>query len=215
MVAIDMRRSRPLGWWAAALSLSLLAACGGDPAGEQREPQPQPSARSPERQPAAPAPRRDSATSEPGGERGPRGRFSLRAGQICSRFYADAAPLQAQLQSLGPRVQDDRGARKQAEEIIDEIQAGSRQFLRRLEATPSPSSPAGRQDRRRLLASIEDFVGLQRDNLELVEGLLARPDRVSAADQRRVLELRRQLGAELVEQQALLRRLDVPECLPS
>lgn len=201
-----MRRSRPLWWPVVVAGLALVAACGGEPSEEQREPAPRP---------AAAAPQQDSATPESGGQGGPRDRFSLRAGQLCSRFYADAAPLQAQLQSLGPRVQSDRGARDRAGEIIDRIQAGSRAFLRRIRSTPPPSSPRARQDKTRLLASIETFVGLQRDNLDVVEDLLARPDRVSAADQRRVRELRSQLGAELVEQQALLRRLDVPECLPS
>ncbi len=211
MMVENLCRSRALGLGVLVISASVLAACGGGSAGEPRGPQPGPAARGSEQQPAPqPGP-----TTQPGGERSTRDQFSLRSGEVCASFYAEAAPLQAQLQSLGPRVQNDRGAREQAEEIIDAIQAGSRQFLRSLESTTPPSSPTGRQDRKRLLASIEDFVGLQRDNLELVEGLLARPDRVSAADQRRVVELRRQLGAELAEQQALLRRLDVPECLPS
>jgi len=56
---------------------------------------------------------------------------------------------------------------------------------------------------------------LQRDNVELAEELIFRPGKASDADRRRVSELRTRLGAELVEQQALLRRLEVPECLPS
>jgi len=212
MVADKMGRSWPRWRGAAVVSVSLLAACGGDSAGEPRERQPPPGARTPGQQPAPP---RDSARPEPEGEGAPRNEFSLRTGEVCSRFYAEAAPLQAELQSVGPRVGSDRDARKRAGKLIDEIQAGSRQFLRRLESIPPPSSPAGRQDRTRLLASIEDFVRLQRDNLDLVEDLLSQPDRVSEADRRRVAQLRTRLGAELVEQQALLRRLEVPECLPS
>lgn len=211
MVADDMRRSWPLWRGAAVVSMSLLAACGGDSAGEPREPQPRAGARTPGQQPA---PQRDPAPPEPNREGAPRNEFSLRTGEVCSRFYAEAAPLQTELQSVGPRIGSDRGARERAGKLIDEIQAGSRKFLRRLESIPPPSSPAGRQDRRRLLASIEDFVRLQRDNLDLVEDLLAQPDRVSEADRRRASELRTRLGAELVEQQALLRRLEVPECLP-
>ncbi len=214
MVANNTRGSRPLRRWAAVISLSLLAACGGDAPDEPREPQPRPDARTPGQQPAPPAPQRDSAAPFPDGERPLRDRFSLRTGEVCSRSYAEAAPLQAELKRVGPRIQSDRGARNRAGELIDDIQAGSGEFLRRLESIPPPSSPAGRQDRTRLLASIEDFVGLQRDNLDLVEDLLSQPDQVSQPDRRRLSELRTRLGAELVEQQALLRRLAVPECLP-
>jgi hypothetical protein len=212
MVADDMRRSRPL-WRGAALgSISLLAACGGDSAGELREPQPRPGARTPGQQPA---PQRDPVPPEPAGEGALRNQFSLRTGEVCSRFYAEAAPLQAELKRVGPRIQSDRGARNRAGELIDDIQAGSGEFLRRLESIPPPSSPAGRQDRTRLLASTEDLMQLQRDNVELAEELIFRPGKASDADRRRASELRTRLGAELVEQQALLRRLEVPECLPS
>lgn len=207
-----MRRSRPL-WRGAALgSISLLAACGGDSAGELREPQPRPGARTPGQQPA---PQRDPVPPEPAGEGALRNQFSLRTGEVCSRFYAEAAPLQAELKRVGPRIQSDRGARNRAGELIDDIQAGSGEFLRRLESIPPPSSPAGRQDRTRLLASTEDLMQLQRDNVELAEELIFRPGKASDADRRRASELRTRLGAELVEQQALLRRLEVPECLPS
>jgi hypothetical protein len=215
MVANNTRGSWPLRRWAAVISLSLLAACGGDAADEPREPRPRPDARTPGQQAAPPAPQRDSAAPFPDGERPLRDRFSLRTGEVCSRFYAEAAPLQAELKRVGPRIQSDRGARNRAGELIDDIQAGSGEFLRRLESIPPPSSPAGRQDRTRLLASTEDLLQLQRDNVELAEELIFRPGKASDADRRRVSELRTRLGAELVEQQALLRRLDVPECLPS
>ncbi len=43
------------------------------------------------------------------------------------------------------------------------------------------------------------------------EAVLGRP---SSESQREITELQTRLNSELVQQQALMRRLDIPECLP-
>lgn len=143
-----------------------------------------------------------------------RDQFSLQAGAACSRFYAEVVPPQVELRRLRGELRRPQ-ARERAKRLVGKIQSGSRGFLRRLQAIPLPSSSRRRQDASRLLASTEAFVGVQGENLDLVSGVLDEPRRVSRAERASLPELQARLVAELREQQALVRRLDIPECLPS
>lgn len=189
------RRSRVRTTALAIIALVLCGACG-----EER---------------AQPPPAKRSLLPDVRGADALRDGFSLQTGEACSRFVAEVAPLQIKLRRLQGEVGRDRQARERAKRVVKKIQSRSRGFLLRLNEAPLPSSPRRRQDASRLRASTEEFIGLQRDSLDLVSGLLDDPRRVSRAEKARVSKLGARLGAKLREQQTLVRGLDIPECLPS
>ena len=97
--------------------------------------------------------------------------------------------------------------------MIERIELRSFGFLRRFQAVPLPSAPRRRQDASRLLESTGELVRLQLESLDLAGALLGEPARVSRAERARLPELQKRIGAELREQQALARALDIPECV--
>jgi len=183
------------------VAIIALAVCGA--CGEERAP--------PEKLSPLPAVRSADALRDP---------FSLLIGEACSRSYAEVAPLRVELRRLQREVARRSPARKpparrQTLQVIEKIESRSRGFLRRLEAIPLPSPPKRRQDASRLLESTEELVGLQLASLEFLSRRIREGDRVSRAERARLSELQTRLGATLREQQTLVRRLDIPECLPS
>ncbi|HEV2772459.1 MAG TPA: hypothetical protein VGV57_06470 [Thermoleophilaceae bacterium] len=154
------------------------------------------------------------------GEDALRDRFSLQMGEACSRSYAELAPLQVQLQRLQRAVRRRPPARKppardRARRVVEKMESRSRAFLRRLEAIPLPSPARRRQDASRLLESTEELVRLQLESLDVLSRRFGERDRVSPSERARLPSLRTQLRARLREQEALVRRLDIPECTRS
>lgn len=186
---------------ATAVAVVVLVLCGA--CGEER-------AQAPPRNPFPPpaVPGQDTL----------RDRFSLLTGAACSRSYAELAPLQARLRQLRRDVRRSSRARKpqarsQARQVIERMQSRSRRFLGNLNTIPLPSSPRRRHEASRLLESTEELVLLQLESLDIVSGLLGEPTRVARAERARLPRLRRRIRAGRREQQRLVRRLDIPECV--
>lgn len=147
-----------------------------------------------------------------------RDRFSLQAGEACSRSYAEVAPLQVRLRRLQRAIlrrpaERKPAAREQTRRVVRRIQSSLRGFLRRLKATPLPSPPRRRRDASRLLESTDELVRLQLESLDLVRRRLL--VRVSPAERARLPRLRKQLVAKLRDQQMLAQGLGIPECVRS
>ena len=142
-----------------------------------------------------------------------RDEFSVRAGEICSEFYARAGGLQTELQELNVTARSDRRTRRRGVALVEEIQTLSRQFVRDLQALPKPGGSGRLQDAEQLVASVDRFVDLQAAALDDVRAEVLNPasNRLSPGE---VRELQNDLNAELIEQRALIRRLDIPECRP-
>ncbi len=149
-----------------------------------------------------------------------RDRFSLQAGEACSRSYAEVAPLEGRLRRLQRAVrrrapEHKPQAREQIRQVLQKLQSRSRRFLRRLVTIPLPSPARRRQDASRLLESTEELVRLQLEILDLTHRGLRQPDRVSGAQRVRLSRLQHRLAAKLRDQQRLARGLGIPECVRS
>lgn len=210
--------ARGLGALVMALVLAVGCGGGGEDGGEGRErarPGEVPDERTPtERAPTdQAAPTDGAAPTEQSRPQPPRG-FSRAVGGLCSGFYDDAAALQQQLQGLGVSANSPQSVKRRALGLVDRIQSRSGRFLRDLRRVALPEGSAARADARELVASTARFLGLQRASTDFVRRLvLGRPADPDA--RARLQRLQGQLGSELRVQQALARKLSIPECLSS
>lgn len=140
------------------------------------------------------------------------GPFSVRVGQLCSDFYAEAIALQRDLKELGLNTGSDEKDKRRGVALVERIQARSKRFLADLRSVPKPEDPGQRQDAEQLVASTERFLDAQAAMNDPVKSELLRPG--TGATKQELEALRDKLNSELLQQQAMMRRLDIPECLP-
>jgi len=137
--------------------------------------------------------------------------FADAAGELCSGFFQEAAALQGRLRGLDVSTDSPLSTRRRALTLIERIQARSRRFLADLGAVPLPGEPSARRDASRLVSSTARILLLQRANTGLVRRTVL--GRAGPRAQAQVVGLQRQLAAQLADQQELVRRLDISECL--
>lgn len=138
--------------------------------------------------------------------------FKRALGQTCTSFYAEAGELQARLEALDITAASSSAEDREALLLVDQIQARSGQFLDDLRELPEPIGEGPQEDFAALIESTERFLDVQSEMFDSVERIL--DGTASSADQLALAEGRSQLDEELADQQAVLARLDAPECLP-
>ncbi len=207
-------RLRPALDLLAAVLIVLAAGCGGEEEGadERAERTRSEQGTRTEQIPEERTPTERAPTERaPPEERGLRD-FSRAVGGLCTGFYEDAGTLQARLQQLGVSADSPPTARRVALEIVGRIQARTARFLREVRRVPLPDGSPARENARRLVASTARFLGLQRASTAFIRRtVLGRS--VDPSTQARVRRLQGQLMTELGKQRALVRELDIPECL--